>query len=87
MLATGGKWAAILVVADVITALVLGKGALGILKGGGDEGGEGGEKKNWKDKIADQVMADMKAKEAAKIASDAPQPGASKSKEADADEK
>eukprot|EP00238_Polyblepharides_amylifera_P001821 CAMPEP_0196573738 /NCGR_PEP_ID=MMETSP1081-20130531/3592_1 /TAXON_ID=36882 /ORGANISM="Pyramimonas amylifera, Strain CCMP720" /LENGTH=134 /DNA_ID=CAMNT_0041891559 /DNA_START=381 /DNA_END=785 /DNA_ORIENTATION=- len=59
-LATAGKWAVILLVADLITAAVLGKSAFNFLSG--DKSGDG-KSADWKEKFADQMMDKMKDKE------------------------
>ena len=58
-----GKLGAILVFADVVTFLIMGRSVLGVMDDGGEEG--------WKEKMADQIMerAKAKAEEAGKGAS------------------
>ena len=49
-----GKLGAILVFADVVTFLIMGRSVLGVMDDGGEEG--------WKEKMADQIMERAKAK-------------------------
>lgn len=57
-----GKLGVILVFADVVTFFVMGRSVLGIMDDGGEEG--------WKEKVADEIMARAKAKDAAAAGQD-----------------
>jgi len=54
-----GKFGAILIGADFVTAFIMGKSVLGVAKG--LEKGEG-EKRDWKESAAEMVMDKLKAK-------------------------
>eukprot|EP00854_Cymbomonas_tetramitiformis_P011306 gene11306-13358_t len=57
-----GKWAVILLLADVISGLILGKNLFKLL---GNKDGGSGESADWKEKFADQIMEKMQEKEEA----------------------
>jgi hypothetical protein len=59
-----GKVGVILLVADIITGLVLGKNVFNMMSG--DKSGDD-KPKGWKDKIADDIMEKLKEKEAASV--------------------